>query len=155
MKSSPLSAFSIGVVSGMRAFSGPALVSQKLSAETPNPLFNSRLAFMASPKVANVFKVLAGGELIGDKIPHGPDRISPPQLIARLASGATSGAVLSEARGASVRVGALLGAAGALAGAFAFFHLRRYLNHDQDVPDPLLAVIEDAITYGAGWAVVK
>ena len=110
---------------------------------------------MASPKTANVFKVLAGGELISDKMPHGPDRTSPPQLIARLASGATAGAVLSEARGASVRVGALLGAAGALAGTFTFFHIRRYLNHEQDIPDPLLAVIEDAITYGAGWQIVK
>ena len=134
---------------------GPALVSQKLSSETSNPLPTSTLSFMASPKTANVFKVLAGGELIGDKVPHGPDRISPPQLIARLASGATCGAALSEARGASVRVGALLGAAGALAGAFAFFHIRRYLNHEQDVPDPLLAVIEDALTYGVGWQVVK
>ncbi|MBO0930531.1 DUF4126 family protein [Fibrella aquatilis] len=155
MNSSPLSAFLIGVVSGMRAMAGPALISQKLSTQTPNPLFDSSLSFIASPKTANVLKVLAGGELIGDKVPHGPDRISPPQLIARLASGATCGAALSEARGASVRVGALLGATGALAGAFTFFHLRRYLNHEQDIPDPLLAVIEDAITYGAGWQAVK
>ena len=155
MNSSPVNAFLIGIVSGMRALAGPTLVSQKLASEKPNPLLNSKLSFMASPKTATVFKVLAGAELIGDKIPHGPDRISPPQLIARLASGATAGAVLGQAHGASVRVGALLGAAGALTGAFTFFHIRRYLNHEQNIPDPLLAVIEDAITYGAGWQIVK
>ena len=139
----------------MRALSGPALVSQKFSSALINPLINTNLSFIASPRAATLIKVLASGELIGDILPNTPDRIEPQSLVFRMASGAVCGALLSRERGASAGLGGVLGAAGALVGTFAFFHIRRYLSHQQGIPDPILAVVEDAITYGAGWAVVN
>ncbi len=155
MESSPLNAFLVGVASGMRAFAGLTLVSQKFSSEKVTAFADGPLSFLASPKTASVMKLLAAGEVLGDKLPNAADRTEPASLAFRVAAGATSAALLSKSQGHSPAMGAFLGAAGALAGTFTFFHLRRFLNHDENIPDPLLAVIEDTITYAVGWQVVK
>ncbi|WP_080238654.1 DUF4126 family protein [Spirosoma rigui] len=154
MYQSYLSAFQIGLVAGMRAMTAPAVVSHKLSTTTTELPADSPLHFMTSPNTATVFKVLAGGELIGDKIPGSPDRTSPPQLVGRLVSGAMSGAALSEAEGQSATWGTVLGGLGALAGTFAFFHLRHFLTHEKGLPDPVVALAEDALTIALGLATV-
>lgn len=150
-----LKAFQIGVIAGMRSMMAPALVSRKLSQTTPNPLPNSPLHFLTSSKTATTFAVLAGGELIGDKIPNSPNRTTLPQLSGRILSGGMCGAALTEAEGEPLAYGAVLGALGAVAGTFAFFQLRHYLTHEKDLPDLWVAVAEDALTIGAGWLVVN
>lgn len=147
-------AFQIGIIAGMRSMTAPALVSYKLSHTKPEPLSDSPLHFLTSPKAATAFALMAGGELIGDKLPNSPNRIAPPVLSGRIATGALSGAAMSEADGQSSAYGAVLGALGALAGTVAFFHLRTWLNHEKGIPDPIVAVIEDAMTVGAGWIIV-
>jgi uncharacterized membrane protein len=154
MYQSYLSAFQIGIVAGMRAMTAPAVVSHKLSTTTTQLPADSPLHFMTAPRTATVFKVLAGGELIGDKVPGSPDRTTPPQLAGRLVSGAMSGAALSEAEGHSVAWGAVIGGLGALAGTFAFFQLRHFLTHDKNLPDPVVALAEDALTIALGLATV-
>lgn len=149
------SPFLIGVVAGMRALSAPALLSRHLSQSPINPLAHSRLHFLTNPNAAKTLTVLAGTELLGDKAPNGPDRTTPPQLVVRLASGAVCGAAVGESQGQSGRLGAVLGAAGALVGTFAFFHLRRYLTHEQALPDTAVALLEDALTLGAGWQIAN
>ena len=150
-----LKAFQMGIVAGMRTMTAPALVSYKLSQMRPNPLPDSTLHFMTSPKTATTFAVLAGGELIGDKLPNASDRIGFPQILGRIASGTMCGAALTEADGKSVAYGATLGAAGAFVGSFAFFHLRRWLTHEKDLPDPIVALVEDVLTIGAGWLTIN
>ena len=150
-----LNAFQIGIVAGMRAMTAPALVSHKLSHTHPDPLPGSPLHFLTSSKVATTFAVLAGGELIGDKVPNSPARTTLPQLSARVVSGAMSGAALTEADGQPLAYGAVLGALGAVAGTFAFFHLRHWLTHEKDLPDPLVALAEDALAISAGWLIVN
>ncbi len=145
-----LNAFQIGIVAGMRAMSAPAFVSHKLSHEAINPLPDSVFHFLTSSKTATTLAVLAGGELIGDKVPNGPDRIGAAQLPVRLISGAASGAALTEADGQPVAYGAILGAVGAAVGSFAFFHLRHWLTHEKDLPDTVVALAEDALTMGLG-----
>lgn len=133
----------------------PALVSYKLAHATPNPLPDSPLHFMTSSKTATTFAVLAGGELIGDKLPNTPDRTVLPQLSGRLVSGALSGAALTEADGQPLAYGAVLGALGAVAGTVAFFQLRHWLTHEKGLPDPWVAVAEDALALGAGWLTIN
>lgn len=145
-----LNTFQMGIVAGMRSLSAPALVAHKLAALQPDPLPGSKLHFMASPKTATVLTVLAGGELIGDKVPSAPDRTEIQPLSFRIASGAVCGAALSEAEGKQVKLGAVLGGLGAVVGAYAFFRLRHWLTHEQSVPDPLVALVEDALAIGAG-----
>jgi uncharacterized membrane protein len=150
-----LNAFQIGIVAGMRAMSAPALVSHKLSHAPINPLPDSIFHFLTSSKAATTLAVLAGGELIGDKVPNAPDRISAAQLPVRLISGAASGAALTEAHGEPVVYGAVLGAVGAAVGSFAFFHLRHWLTHEKDLPDTVVALAEDALTIGLGLLTIN
>ena len=150
-----LSAFQIGVIAGMRSLTAPALVSHKLANTHPDPLAGSKLDFLHSPTTATVLKVLAGGELIGDKMPQAPNRIGAAQLPVRVLSGALSGAALSESEGESVPYGALFGALGAVASSFAFFHLRHWLTADRGLPDPAIALVEDALAIGLGLLTVN
>lgn len=150
-----LSAFQIGIIAGMRAMSAPALVSHRLSHIEPAPLADSKLHFLTSPKTATITKVMAAGELVGDKLPSSPDRTAFPQILGRIGSGAACGAALSEVEGNEASYGAVAGSLGALVGTFAFFHLRRWLTHDKGIPDPLVALAEDALTIGWGWKVVE
>ena len=150
-----LTAFQIGVVAGMRSMMAPALVSHKLSTITPKPLSGSTLQFMTSPKTATTLAILAGGELIGDKLPNAPDRTGWPQILGRLASGALSGAALAQADGHLPEYGGLAGALGAAVGSFTFFHLRHWLTHEKNLPDPLIALTEDALAFGAGLLIIK
>lgn len=150
-----LSAFQIGVIAGMRSMMAPALVSHKLSRTTPNPLPDSPVHFMTSSKTAITFAVLAGGELVGDKLPQTPDRTAFPQVAGRLVSGALCGAALTKADGQPLAYGAALGTLGAVVGTFAFFQLRHWLTHEKDLPDVWVAVAEDALAIGAGWVIVN
>ena len=154
-----LKAFQIGVIAGMRTMTAPALVSYKLAHTNPSRstgpvLPDSRLHFLTSPTTANVLAVMAVGELVADKMPQAAARIGQPQIWGRIGSGALSAAALTEADGNSARVGAVVGALGAVAGSFAFFHLRRWLTQEKDLPDLWVALAEDALTIGAGWLVV-
>ena len=51
--------------------------------------------------------------------------------------------------------GAVLGGLGALAGSFAFYHLRYFLTHEKGLPDPVVALAEDALAIGLGLWVVN
>ena len=74
--------------------SAPAIASHYLSKHPSAALENTRLAFLQSPRVADVLKWLAAGEMVGDKVPGAPDRITAPSLLARGLSGALVGAAL-------------------------------------------------------------
>lgn len=155
MPNTYLQAACLGVVAGMRSMGAPALVSDRL-AQTPSvPLEDSPLRWMGRARTAQVFKLLAAGEIAGDKLPQAPARTAPGPLTARLLSGALSGAALCAAAETSLSAGAAAGALGALAGAFAFFHLRRSLGRATGLADPVFGVAEDALAYGGGWLALR
>ena len=74
-------AVGLGVLAGMRTTSAPAITSHILSRHHSKRLAKSNLRFMQNSNVAAAFKVLAVGELIGDKMPTAPDRTMPGGLI--------------------------------------------------------------------------
>lgn len=150
-----LKAFQIGLVAGMRSLTAPALVSYKLSHLKAKLPPDSKLHFLSLPTTTAVLGVMAGGELIGDKLPSAPDRTIPISLFGRMASGAMSGAALTEPDGEPATFGAIFGALGAVTGTFAFFHLRHWLTHDKDLPDPLVALAEDILAVGTGWQLIN
>ena len=155
MLKSYFNAFQIGIIAGMRAMTAPALVSDKISSASVNPMGDSKLRFMHSPITANLLKVAAIGELIGDKLPSAPSRIGAAQLPGRILSGALSGGALSEAEGRELPYGAVAGALGAAVGSYAFYYLRHWLTTEQDIPDPYVALAEDALAIGAGYLIVS
>ena len=151
-------AFVLGVVSGMRATFGPALVTHKLSRQVKSRQVQPRLGrleFMRSPKTASFFKVAAAGEVIADKLPQTPARTQPGPLLGRTLSGALCGAALGRSMGQGARSGAVVGALGAAVGSYAFYYLRRNLTHGQGLPDLPVALAEDALALGGGALVLN
>ncbi|WP_299826514.1 DUF4126 family protein [uncultured Pontibacter sp.] len=148
-------AVAMGAVSGMRAMSAPALLSDELSRLPGQSLVHSPLHFLQSDAVATGLKVLAATELISDKIPNVPDRILLPSLAIRAASGGVVGATIFTANKASTVKGALLGAAAAIAGTYASFYLRKAIKKYTHLPDSLSGTIEDALMFASGVAITK
>lgn len=142
----------MGAVAGMRTMSAPALLSHHLSSANSD---GSNHTLLASPKVAAVFRVLAAGEIVADKLPFMPARTAPPSLMARIGSGALVGATIFAAKKERPSVGAVIGAAAAVASAFAMLYLRRKAGRKLNVPDPVVALAEDAIAIGGGLSILK
>jgi len=150
-----LQAACLGVIAGMRSMGAPALVSDHLARTQSPTLEQTPLRWLGTAKAAKVTKFLAAGEIVGDKLPFTPSRIAPGPLFGRVVSGGLCGVALCSAGGKRADLGAVLGVAGALAGAYGFYHLRRALGQKLPVPDPVLGAAEDVLAYGVGWAVLK
>ena len=149
-----LAAAGMGVIAGMRSMSAPAQVSGYFVRHPSDRLAASPLRWLGLPATASVFKFLALGEVGADKLPFVPARIEPGPLGARGVSGALAGGAVCLAEGESVAVGAVVGALAAVASSFAFYHLRKSLGEKTPVPDPVLALAEDALVVGIGRSVL-
>jgi uncharacterized membrane protein len=142
-------AFGIGVVAGLRSMTAPAVV-----AWAPHlgwiDLWGSPLAFMGSSWAVGIFTVGALGEFIADKLPTTPARTAAVGLTARIVMGLLTGACLGAAGGVSYWLGALVGAIGAIAGAFGGYQARVRLVRGLHVPDAAIAIPEDLVAIGLG-----
>ena len=139
----------LGFLAGLRTTSPHAFLGAHFQGREAQ-LAGTPFRWLASPAAATVLTLMAGGELAVDKVPSIPARIEPPSLILRALSGASAGAVLSMARDRSPATGAILGAAAALVGSFAGYHARRALTHGGGLPDPPVALLEDALVIVGG-----
>jgi len=102
-----------------------------------------------------IFIVLAIIELGADKLPSTPSRTKPPGLIARIVLGGFCGAAIAVAGGQPIAIGAILGVAGGVAGAFGGKEVRMRLVKALKVPDFVIAIMEDAIAIAAGFFIVS
>ena len=91
-----------------------------------------------------IFTLLALAELAGDKWPKTGNRTDPGPLLARLVFGGLVGAIGAAGVPGSVVAGILLGAVGALLGAFGGYVARTSLVRWSGRPDWNVALIEDA-----------
>lgn len=145
----------LAALTGARSIMGPALLSRQLRKYPARQLGRSRLSFMQSSRTAKVLTLLAAGELVGDKLPGTPDRISPPALIGRGLSGALVGATLATRQRQPRRTGVAVGVLSAVAGAYATFHLRKRLGQSTGFPDPVWAVLEDGLVITIGRRLLR
>lgn len=113
------------------------------------------LAGRARPAVRRGLLLAAGGELVADKLPQTPNRIDPGPLGGRLVFGALAGGIVYRRAGRSVATGALLGAAGAAAGSYGGQAARAWLARATPLPDPVLALVEDAVAISLGRAALE
>ena len=72
-------------------------------------------------------------------------------MIARILMGALCGACLCAASNQSLIIGAILGAAGAVIGAFAGYETRRRLVVALNTKDIFIALLEDLVTIGLAF----
>ncbi len=143
----------IGGVSGLRSMTGIAMVTIGAHLGWLH-LAGTGLGFLARPISMYIFVLLALGELIADKTPAIPSRITPGPLGARAVFGGLCASALAVAAGASWILPALLGAIAAVAAAYAGYWLRRTITIGNTntgeltrkrVPDLPIALLEDAV----------
>ena len=149
-----LFAFLIGFFAGLRSLTAPATTAWAvhlgwLRLARPLSLIGS------IPSVV-IFTLLAGVELVLDKLPNTPSRTSAPGLIARIVTGGATGACISLSRGQGALVGGGLGAAGGIVGCFAGYHARSRIVKELGVPDIYVALLEDLLAVaGCLWIVSR
>ena len=106
--------------------------------------------FLGSDRAFVGLGLAAVGELVGDKLPFTPSRLDPLPLAGRLAIGGGAGAMVARQAGAPAALGAAVGAAGSLLGAFGGFQARVAAGRATDVPDPVWGGAEDAVAVAIG-----
>jgi uncharacterized membrane protein len=149
-----LLAFGIGTVGGMRSMTAPAVVCWAARLGWLH-LAGSPLFFMQHRVSLIIFTLAAAGEFIGDLLPAAPARTTPFPLAVRFVVGFLTGACLGIAGGVSLRLGGIVGAAGAMAGAFGGYYARVGLVRTLRVQDALIAIPEDLFAVGLGLIVVS
>jgi uncharacterized membrane protein len=147
-------AATLGALTGGRTFAVPALLARGLAAVAPHGEAGPLARTLSSDGAARTLGALAIAELVRDKLPMAGARIEPLPLLARVVSGAFSGAVAAELLGKRKAAPALVAAGAAFLGAHAAYHLRRKIRRKADVADPVVAAGEDAVVVGVGAEVV-
>lgn len=117
----------LAIIAGVSAIAGAR------AALTPALLFPNN----------KVFTLMAAGELYVDKLPGIGDRIAKEGLIGRSISGAITGAVVSHRRHRSPWLGALIGAAAAVTGAYITYYARKQFGKRTGSPAPVAGLVED------------
>src|ERR1035437_1042358 len=146
--------FGIGVVAGLRSLTALAVVAWAAHLGWIN-LAGSPLAFIDSKWAAALFTILALVELVADQLPSTPARTAPVGLGARIVMGLLCGACLGIAGGASLWLGAIAAAVGAIAGTFGGYRARVGLVRALHGADVAVAVPEDLIAIGLGLTIVS
>jgi uncharacterized membrane protein len=142
-------AFVIGFIAGLRSMTAPAVVSWAAYFGWLD-LSGTPLSFLAWPATPYVASLLAIVELVVDKLPNTPSRKAPAGFAARIVLGTFSGCALAMGIGQPGLIGASLGCAGAVAGTLGGYEARTRLVRALNVPDIIVALLEDAIAIGVG-----
>ena len=140
----------VGGIAGVRSMAAPAILSRSVVEGRVGNLEDTPFAALGSPRVSTALRVLEIGELIVDKLPIVPSRTSSPPLLGRAASGALVGAALFASGGRRTVMGGALGAASAMAAAYAAERLRLQITQRLGVPNVIAGLLEDGIVLFGG-----
>ena len=143
----PALAVGIGAVAGLRTLAAPAVLAWAAKRRLIR-LGSSPFATIISATASKRITDFAVSELIADKLPFTPSRLNAGPLASRIISGAICGATIYGVVKRPLTEGAVLGGLGAIAAAFAGYHMRKRLS--RDMPDLAVAVLEDALAIGGG-----
>jgi uncharacterized membrane protein len=141
-RSSPARAAALGITAGLRSQLPLALLARTATGADP--------AWMGKRLLQTGLYLSAAGEMLVDKLPVVPGRIEPGPLAGRIVFGSLSGAIVAHRTRRPAIVGIAAGAAGAVAGSFAGYHARVWAGRVSGLPDPVWAVVEDAIALRLG-----
>lgn len=137
----------LGLSTGLRSLTPIAVMSW--FAYTGNlSLDGSWAQWLGHLTVAIVLTALALGELVADKFPWIPARVSPVPLLWRLVLGAVTGSIAAASIQGAGLEGGLLGVLGAVLGTFGGYMVRRDLTEKFQCADWVVAVAEDLLAIG-------
>ena len=143
----------LGILSGGRSATPLAVLALNHDRSSLKGSWQQWKVF-STPLGRGLLVTSAVGELIGDKLPKTPNRISPTGLVGRIGSGALAGAALGTTGKRDLRIeGAILGGLGALVGSFVGWGARKLVG-SVGLPDPVVALAEDAATIAGSVKVV-
>ena len=146
-----VAALLIGIVAGLRTMTAPAAVSWAAHLGLID-LADTWLAVLGYAYTPWILSALALAELVVDQLPSTPSRKVPVQFLARILSGALSGAAIGMA-GEALIVSRILGIVGAvlgtLGGAAARARLAVAFGNDRPA-----AIIEDVIAIGGAFLIM-
>ena len=142
-------ALALGAISGLRTASGPTFVSRAASRGDMD-LTGTPLALLGTPHLWKVFALAELGEFLTDKLPITPSRTAWPPLLGRAASGGLVGAAVFLSKGRHAATGAVLGSSAAAVAALAGENLRTLVAENMGLPDPVVALAEDAVVLLVG-----
>jgi uncharacterized membrane protein len=142
-----LSALLIGIVTGLRAMTAPAIVSWAASLGVL-PLAGTSLAWLGWRFTPWIASLLAIGELVTDQLPGTPSRKVPVQFGTRIVVGAFCGAAVGLSAG-QPWPGLIAGLIGAVLGTYGGAAVRAALarRFGRDLP---AALIEDLAAIALG-----
>lgn len=146
--------FLIGFFAGLRSLTAPAATAWAahlgwLRLERP-------LSFIGSLPSVIIFTLLAVVELVGDKLPKTPSRTAAVGLTARIVTGGLTGACVAVGGAQGLFLAAMLGATGAVAGAFGGYQARKRLVRALGTRDIYIALLEDLVAVaGSLWVVSR
>jgi uncharacterized membrane protein len=132
---SAIGAVLLGGASGLRSFSALAVLATR-------GRVGGRLS---RPGIV----LAAIGELVADKLPATPARVTPGPFAVRLATGAIAGGRVAGKRGA------VSGAAASAAATVAGYLVRREIARHARVPDPFVGAAEDVLALGVALRGVR
>jgi uncharacterized membrane protein len=144
----------LGFVCGVRSQIPVALLAVEAQQGRFDPGAGRLARRFATPAATQGSLVALAGELVADKLPMTPRRTTWGPFSQRLATGATIGAAVHYDAGESRPLGALLGAAGAAAGAWGGTRARAFVAERTQLPGPLLGAIEDLLAAALALAVI-
>ncbi|MCW3106262.1 MAG: hypothetical protein JWQ09_768 [Segetibacter sp.] len=145
----------LGLISGLRATIAPSIAAHYLSKQPNSTLAKSKLGFIQSPITAVITKVLSAAEFTGDKLPNTPNRIIAGQVLARVASGALAGAIISTANKDNVAKGVFIGGVAAVASTYASYYLRKNISKSSYLKEPWTGAVEEVIAIGSGVLLMR
>jgi uncharacterized membrane protein len=135
----------LGAATGLRSMAAPSQLSRHLAGASPSHSAGPVTELLGRATVRSLLQIAALGEMVADKLPFVPNRIESGPLLGRAFFGGVAGGVFARVRGESPALGALLGGAGAVVGAYAGYHARRALVHQAGLPDMPVALCEDSV----------
>jgi uncharacterized membrane protein len=145
-------AFLIGVIAGLRALMAPTIVSWAAGLGWL-PLGGTHFNFLSHSVTRYILSALALGELVNDKLPKTPSRKVPPQFIARIVTGAFSGAAIGASK--EMWIGGLVaGAIGAIVGTLGGSEFRTRLVKATGGKDMPIALLEDVVAIAGALLIV-
>lgn len=139
-----VTAAALGALSGMRSMAAPRLVARALEVGRRSPSRSGQ-----TTTTARLVSLAAAGEILADKSPWIPDRTSTLPLAGRALLGSLSALAYAHHRHQPLVSHGIVGAAAAVISTFAAFHVRRMVAQRLNVPDVVIALLEDALVLGA------
>lgn len=145
-------AAAFGTLTGMRSMSGPTLLAARCQVAGEQPGAGPAERWLAHPGAALALGVLALGEMVADKTPWIPPRITPPSVAGRIASGALCGGLQAKRWRKRAWAPALVGGLASFASTFVAYNVRQRTSERLGISTVLLGVLEDAVVIGAASA---